>query len=49
MPWVAPEGYAPSIIEWAVSIGLIAATIFLFGAGARLLPLLPKRTTEGAH
>jgi hypothetical protein len=25
-----------------VSVGLIAAAIFLFGLGARLLPLLPK-------
>jgi len=49
MPGVAPDGYSPSVYEWGISIGLIAATIFLFGAGARLLPLLPKRTTEGAH
>jgi formate dehydrogenase iron-sulfur subunit len=49
MPGVAPDSYSPSVYEWGISIGLIAATIFLFGAGARLLPLLPKRTTEGAH
>jgi formate dehydrogenase iron-sulfur subunit len=42
MPWRAPEGYAPSIAEWGISIGLIAATIFLFGLGARLMPILPK-------
>jgi formate dehydrogenase iron-sulfur subunit len=47
MPWGAPEVYAPSIVEWGVSIGLIAATIFLFGLGARLMPVLPK--TEVAH
>ena len=35
MPWGAPESYAPSIVEWGVSIGLIAATIFLFGLAAR--------------
>ncbi|MFA6033628.1 MAG: NrfD/PsrC family molybdoenzyme membrane anchor subunit [Myxococcota bacterium] len=35
-------GYTPSIIEWAVSIGLIAAAIVLFGAGSKLLPVLPK-------
>ena len=28
MPWVAPESYMPSIVEWGISIGLIAATIF---------------------
>jgi formate dehydrogenase iron-sulfur subunit len=42
MPQIAPENYSPTIFEWGVSIGLIAATIFLFGLGARLLPLLPK-------
>src|SRR4030095_10693887 len=40
MPWGAPEAYAPSIFEWGVSVGLIAATIFLFGLGARLMPIL---------
>jgi formate dehydrogenase iron-sulfur subunit len=47
MPQNAPETYSPSIFEWGVSIGLIAATIFLFGLGARLMPLLPK--DEGAQ
>jgi len=42
MPQIAPETYAPTIFEWGISIGLIAATIFLFGLGARLVPLLPK-------
>jgi formate dehydrogenase iron-sulfur subunit len=41
MPQIAPESYSPTIFEWGISIGLIAATIFLFGLGARLLPLLP--------
>jgi formate dehydrogenase iron-sulfur subunit len=41
MPWVAPEFYWPSMVEWGVSIGLIAATIFLFGLAARLMPVLP--------
>jgi formate dehydrogenase iron-sulfur subunit len=43
MPQIAPESYTPTIFEWGVSVGLIAATIFLFGLGARLLPLLPKQ------
>jgi formate dehydrogenase iron-sulfur subunit len=47
MPQIAPETYAPSVFEWGISIGLIAATIFLFGLGARLIPLLPK--DEGAQ
>jgi formate dehydrogenase iron-sulfur subunit len=47
MPWGAPESYVPSIVEWGVSIGLIAATIFLFGFAVRLMPVLPK--LETAH
>ena len=42
MPQVAPASYSPSVFEWGISVGLIAATIFLFGLGARLMPLLPK-------
>jgi formate dehydrogenase iron-sulfur subunit len=42
MPWTAPSTYAPAWPEWGLSIGLIAATVFLFGVGARRLPLLPK-------
>jgi formate dehydrogenase iron-sulfur subunit len=43
MPQNAPASYAPSIFEWSISIGLIAATIFLYGLGARLMPVLPKQ------
>jgi formate dehydrogenase iron-sulfur subunit len=49
MPWVAPERYVPSLVEWGVSIGLIAATIFLFGLGARWVPVLPKREASEGH
>jgi formate dehydrogenase iron-sulfur subunit len=42
MPSYEPSAYTPSVFEWGVSIGLIAATIFLFGLGARLMPVLPK-------
>ena len=49
MPWVAPHSYFPSIFEWGISIGLIAATIFLFGLGARLVPILPKAEAGGGH
>ena len=42
MPQIAPATYSPTFFEWGVSVGLIAATIFLFGLGARLMPILPK-------
>lgn len=42
MPQTAPEPYSPTIFEWGISVGLIAVAIFLFGLGARLMPLLPK-------
>jgi formate dehydrogenase iron-sulfur subunit len=42
MPQIAPETYSPTIFEWGISVGLIATTIFLFGLGARLMPVLPK-------
>ena len=46
MPQIAPETYSPTIFEWGISVGLIAATIFLFGLGARLMPLLPREQVE---
>jgi formate dehydrogenase iron-sulfur subunit len=49
MPWRAPEGYAPSIVEWGISIGLIAATIFLFGLAARLMPVLSRAEPSEEH
>jgi formate dehydrogenase iron-sulfur subunit len=39
-PQTAPAGYFPSIVEWGVSVGLVAATVFLFGLAARFLPVL---------
>jgi formate dehydrogenase iron-sulfur subunit len=45
MPGVAPSSYNPSVFEWGVSVGLIAASIFLFGLGVRFLPILPKEET----
>ena len=44
MPQNAPLSYFPSVVEWGISIGLIAAAIFLFGLGARLLPVLPEES-----
>jgi formate dehydrogenase iron-sulfur subunit len=46
MPQIRPEPYLPSLVEWGVSIGLIAATIFLFGLAARLVPLLPTEESR---
>ena len=46
MPGSAPSAYSPSVYEWGISVGLVAATVFLFGAGARFLPLLPKKTSD---
>ena len=43
-----PERYLPSAFEWGVSLGLIAATIFLFGWAARNMPLLPKEEQGAA-
>jgi formate dehydrogenase iron-sulfur subunit len=48
MPYARPETYSPSLVEWGVSVGLIAATIFLYGVGARLVPVLPKRAASEA-
>jgi formate dehydrogenase iron-sulfur subunit len=45
----APLSYFPSIFEWGISVGLIAATIFLFGLAARLMPVLEKDGTAQAH
>ena len=42
MPQTAPASYFPTVYEWGVSLGLIAATLFLFGVAARLVPLLAK-------
>jgi formate dehydrogenase iron-sulfur subunit len=49
MPWTAPRSYFPSLVEWGISVGLIAATIFLYGLAARLMPLRPKAEAREAH
>ena len=49
MPGFAPKSYTPSVVEWGISIGLIAATIFLFGYGAKRLPVLAKTGPDEAH
>jgi formate dehydrogenase iron-sulfur subunit len=49
MPQIAPASYAPSAFEWGVSAGLVAATIFLFGWGVRVLPVLPREEQAGKH
>jgi formate dehydrogenase iron-sulfur subunit len=47
-PQLAPEAYFPSVVEWGISLGLIAATIFLFGLGARLMPVLPAESAASS-
>jgi formate dehydrogenase iron-sulfur subunit len=42
IPQFGPQPYAPSVFEWGLSVGLIAATIFLFGWAVRNMPVLPK-------
>lgn len=42
MPQTEPASYSPTVFEWGVSLGLIAAAVFLFSLGARLMPILPK-------
>ncbi|WP_242339330.1 MULTISPECIES: 4Fe-4S dicluster domain-containing protein [unclassified Anaeromyxobacter] len=47
-PQIAPQGYFPSVVEWGISIGLVAATIFLFGLATRHMPVLPKQEGPAA-
>src|SRR5262249_9058440 len=49
MPWVASESYTPSLVEWGISLGLIAATIFLFGLAARRVPVLSRPEPSEGH
>ncbi len=42
LPQIAPHPYLPSVFEWGISVGLVAATILLFGIAVRFLPVLPK-------
>jgi formate dehydrogenase iron-sulfur subunit len=46
MPQLGPLHYRPSVIEWGISVGMIAATIFLFKLGVAYLPILPRETAE---
>jgi formate dehydrogenase iron-sulfur subunit len=47
MPQIAAVSYSPSLVEWGISAGLVAATIFLFAWGVRVLPILPKEERQG--
>lgn len=42
MPGGLVELYYPSLVEWTLSISLIAAAIFFYALGLKLLPILPK-------
>jgi formate dehydrogenase iron-sulfur subunit len=47
MPQLTPQHYAPTFVEWSVTLGLVAAAILLFGLGVRYLPVLEEREHEG--
>jgi formate dehydrogenase iron-sulfur subunit len=42
MPGGLVELYYPSLAEWALSISLIAAAIFFYALGLKIMPILPK-------
>lgn len=46
LPGTMPGGtvatYYPSLVEWMLAISLIAAAIFFYALGLKLLPILPK-------
>lgn len=46
MPGVEAASYTPSLIEIGVTVGLIAATVFLYNIGAHTLPVLKAREQE---
>ena len=48
MPGGAPATYTPSLVEIGVSVGLIAATVFLYNVGAHTLPVLKARPPRDA-
>ncbi|HUO59714.1 MAG TPA: 4Fe-4S dicluster domain-containing protein [Candidatus Acidoferrales bacterium] len=48
MPQYGPLHYHPSVIEWGISVGMVAATIFLFKLGVANLPVLPKEDAKSA-
>ena len=45
MPQLAPQTYIPSVWEWGLSAGMIAAAILLFRLAVQVLPVLPKEET----
>ena len=42
IPQWSPESYSPSVYEWGLSLGLIAATVFLYGLAVRRMPILTR-------
>lgn len=46
MPGIEAASYRPSFVEIAVTVGLIAATVFLYNIAAHTLPVLKARTQE---
>jgi formate dehydrogenase iron-sulfur subunit len=42
IPQWDPQSYSPSLYEWGLSVGLVAATVLLYGLAVRHLPILQK-------
>jgi len=42
MPQIAPSSYFPSVWEWGLSVGLVAAAILAFRWAAQNMPVLPR-------
>jgi formate dehydrogenase iron-sulfur subunit len=48
MPQIAPQSYFPSVWEWGLSVGMIAAAILVYRIGADQFPVLPKAEPQAA-
>jgi len=48
MPQIAPTSYFPSVWEWGLSVGLVAATILVFRWAAQTMPVLPRQQAPSA-
>ena len=46
IPMNDPQSYSPSLYEWGLSVGLLAATIFLYSLAVRHMPILVKEEKQ---
>ena len=49
IPQVASSTYVPAWVEWALPLGLVAATVLLISLGSRFLPVLSKEEGDNAR